>query len=415
MLRHYQNANPFVLYGLFFFVVIAVAGIFLSITSQWEQTQANAAKPGVGENAEEFNSKEMDLIDPQTPSMVPDAVGKRNEIASRWRERAEELNEERKSLEQLASLLRSRFAELMGDSVGKRISSSPDLVDRFVLCEDEFQTSYAELPDVLSSMEILHLKLVEAANSPNSSELRFATETSDIRKQSIALRAKFDDQKFRLDRIVSSANQLQLSDTTLQEAISLQRASEEESRIHVFKDLQKQEMEKRLAEQAAIAKEKEEAEYQLRKQQELSKIEELKAQAEADKKRSELAIQKQQLEVEFERDLPKIQHYLGVLFKHAPRQIVRGSVVGVKDSGPVSLAGLRSLGGGGLGNDYQKATQGLLLFFSYYEAGGRGSGPYPARYAGGYLDSDKEDAIRPAYLLLEKYGDLLVEKGMLAP
>lgn len=415
MLRHSQNVNPFVLYGLFFFIVIAVAGIFLSITSQWEKTEVKLAEPKVGENSARFNSKEMDSIDQLTPSMVPDPKDNRSEIASRLRERARELNEEQKILEQLASFLRRRFAELMVDGVGKQISSSPDLIDRFVLCEDEFQTSYAELPDVLSSFEVLHLKLLEAANSPKSSELRFATDTADIRKKSLALRTKFDDQKFRLDRIVSSASQLQSSETSLKEAISLQRASAEESRILVFKDLQKQEMEKRLAEQSAIAREKEEAEYQLRKQQEMLKIEELKAQAEAEKKRSELAREKQQLEVEFERDRPKIQHYLGVLFKHAPRQIVRGSVVGVKEAGPVSLSGLRSLGGGGLGSDYQKETQGLLLFFSYYEAGGRGSGPYPAGYAGGYLDSNKENAIRPAYLLLEKYGDLLVEKGMLAP
>jgi hypothetical protein len=218
-----------------------------------------------------------------------------------------------------------------------------------------------------------------------------------------------------LERIVNDANQLQSSDVSLKGAINIQRAAGEESQVRLFKRLQKHELEKRAAEQIAFAKERMEAESQLQNAQEVSKIEELKAQAEAEKKRSELANKRMQLEVEFERDLPKIQHYLGVLFKHSPRQIVRGSVVGVKDSGPVSLSGLKSFGSGGLGDDYQKETQGLLLFFSYYEAGGRGSGPYPAGYAGGHLDAVKQDAIRPAYLLLEKYGLLLVEKGMLAP
>jgi hypothetical protein len=69
----------------------------------------------------------------------------------------------------------------------------------------------------------------------------------------------------------------------------------------------------------------------------------------------------------------------------------------------------------GVGNtDVRKACSSLLLFFSNANAGGRGKGPYEALYYGGALTDEQLDRVRPAYDLLNKYGLLLVEKGMLA-
>ena len=119
------------------------------------------------------------------------------------------------------------------------------------------------------------------------------------------------------------------------------------------------------------------------------------------------------LEAEFERDLPNIKHYLGTLFVKSTKQPGGGVNHETKESMPISLTALKSHG---FSNpDVQIACQSLLVFFSYFQAGGRGQGPYPSYYAGGRLQEGEMAAIRPAYDLLDKYCELLVEKGLLAP
>jgi hypothetical protein len=110
--------------------------------------------------------------------------------------------------------------------------------------------------------------------------------------------------------------------------------------------------------------------------------------------------------------LPKINHYLGPLFKSSFKQPKGATTTEEKASGPVSYSALMASGVNN--NDVRRACGSLLLFFSYFKAGGRGQGPYESGYNGAVLDDRQLDSVRPAHDLLDKYGLLLVEKGMLA-
>jgi hypothetical protein len=109
--------------------------------------------------------------------------------------------------------------------------------------------------------------------------------------------------------------------------------------------------------------------------------------------------------------LPRIQHYLGPLFKKSKYQPGGGALKITAEEKPVSLSALKQHG---LTREYDKACAALLLFFSYHEAGKRGRGPYPAHYFGQGLTPELHAAIDPACDYLLKYGLLLVEKGMLS-
>ena len=138
----------------------------------------------------------------------------------------------------------------------------------------------------------------------------------------------------------------------------------------------------------------------------------LEVKKKADEFAAKTAQERVLLDAEFQKDLPKINHYLGALFKKTTKQPGGGVTIETKESTPVSLSALRKTG---VNNpDVRKACGSLLLFFSYFNAGDRGMGPYQPNYHGARLDDAQLATIRPAYDLLEKYGLLMVEKGLLA-
>jgi hypothetical protein len=336
-------------------------------------------------------------------------------VANLTRENLDKYGLETRDFSLMISQLSDSFVNLLTDDSGRQLANSESLVDKFLLYRQEFEPLRDQLSEIEQSPKWLEADLLRATSESRPDYQMVSQKVSEKRRQLSELITKCKNLQNSLTRIVSVSSNDSPGNMTLQQALDQRLSATEEKRLQVLKQKEKELEEKHAQELEALAIQKVQAEHDAEKQRQLDQIAQMKSQAEAEKTKAEIARKKRQLEVEFEGDWPQIQHYLGVLFKHSSRQIVGGNVVGVEEEGPVSLAGLRSLGKGALGNDYEKKLSGLLLFFSYDEAGGRGVGPYPARYLGSAITRDQEAAIRPAYLLLEKYGELLVEKKLLAP
>ncbi len=129
-----------------------------------------------------------------------------------------------------------------------------------------------------------------------------------------------------------------------------------------------------------------------------------------------LEAEKRQLEIEFKRDWPLIQQYLGKLMASGYTQPQSASFFEQRSTqGPVSLAAIRKTGAlsdkvEGLDGAYPRFLH-LMVSTSNDRVG---PSPYP-KFIGGYVPQEFVATVREGYTLLRKYQYLLVEKGLLAP
>ncbi len=314
---------------------------------------------------------------------------------------------------ELASL-NGKIGELDTNEVGRRIAKNPTLVRDFVAFKDLTSKLADQVSAVCGEIKIFDLEVHGAV------ELRPELVISDSLKSSSQklgdslgeLAKTIDKKRLGLDAIVRSAGDSQPSELTLAEAIK--RIDEDDERLVLDAEKAKRQKEKQ-AKLAEVEKAKHDNELaaidaekvQIKNEQLVIEAKKKADAAEVERKRK-LTL----LEAEFERALPEIKHYLGPLFKSSAKQPQGTGTKEEKESGPVSYSALMACG---VGNpDIRKACGSLLLFFSYTKAGGRGIGPYEALYNGAVLTDEQLDRVRPAYNLLDKYGLLMVEKGMLA-
>jgi len=236
-------------------------------------------------------------------------------------------------------------------------------------------------------------------------------------------KAMFEKMRQSLDRatlsLASFEKQSQLSkpsSMTLGDAIAsdeVKRAAELSSQL--AKD--KQEAEQRIAAEkrkaAALLNE-----LTLEREREKADADKAHLQAEIDNARMEAknAVEKRQLEAEFNRDLPQIKHYLGKLFSDGYTQPVSATTYqDVGTHGPVSLGRLKAAGALDDKVEGNGAYSKILHLMVSQTNDRKLPAPYPSDYIGGSPYPDQSAAARPAYGFLRKYGSLLVEKGYLAP
>lgn len=424
MLKALFRARPVVLVPVIFVSLIMVGGFLAWIksdhsrsffvgTQQAEpsfETSANNQLSPTGDNLSSSSEQEDRL------ALDKSSRDEANQIAANLvRENLDKYGRESQELSLLVSEISKSFESLLSDDSGKRLANSENLVDKYMLHRQEFDSVRERLSEIEQSPQWLEAEFLRTKSESRPDYQLVNQKVTEKQSQLAELLTKCKSLQNSLARIVSDSSSDATGDKTLQDILDQRLVLAEDKRLQQLKQKEKELEEKHVKELEELASQKLQAEHEAEKQRQLDQIAQMNEQTEAEKTKAEIARKKRQLEAEFEGDWPQIQHYLGVLFKHSSRQIVGGNVVGVEEEGPVSLAGLRSLGKGALGNDYEKKLSGLLLFFSYDEAGGRGVGPYPVRYLGSAITRDQEAAIRPAYLLLEKYGELLVEKKLLAP
>ncbi|MEO8271800.1 MAG: hypothetical protein ABI557_18900, partial [Aureliella sp.] len=156
----------------------------------------------------------------------------------------------------------------------------------------------------------------------------------------------------------------------------------------------------------------------LERERETAAAEIAKLQADIDNQRiaKETAATKRQLEAEFSRDLPQIQHYLGKFFANGFTQPQSATHYEQRSTnGPVSLAAIQKAGAL---SDTVEGLDGAYPRFLHLMASPSNDrvvgSPYP-RFIGGHVPQESVATVRQGYTLLKKYQFLLVEKGYLAP
>ncbi len=309
----------------------------------------------------------------------------------------------------------SSLQALMTDESGSRVGQSVKLIESFESLHESVETLGDSIKDLDRSLQLCHLELEEnlEQNPDKDPPVAIAKSIASIRDSLRSIDEESDSRRLGLAFIVKEAQAFSASDKKLSEAIELRKSEREIALLQTNSEQEQIEDEKRLAAAKELQQQKADAVLAIEKQ----KAEDAVAKLLVDNDLAGIVAKAERdrtmLEAEFERDLPNIKHYLGTLFVKSNKQPGGGVNRETKESMPVSLTALKSHG---FSNpDVQIACQSLLVFFSYFKAGDRGQGPYPSYYAGGQLQEGEMAAIRPAYDLLDKYCELLVEKGLLAP
>lgn len=305
-------------------------------------------------------------------------------------------------------------SDLATNDSGRRLASDPEI---FLAVVGLIQSEHVTADDfalLKSRVRVLEDEALTVREGRSSSGLDEAVTTT---------KAMFEKMRKSLDRATLSLSSfekrsqlLKPSPSTLGDAI----ASDEEKRAadlssQIAKD--KEETKKKIADEAIKAAA---AVNKLKLELELTRIAKEKAdiQGGIDKGRADAKTEaaKRQLEAEFARDLPQIQHYLGKFFADGYTQRQSATHYEQRSTmGPVSLAAIQKAGAlsnivEGLDGAYPR----FLHLMSSPTNDRAVQSPYP-RFIGGHVPPESAATVRQGYTLLKKYQYLLVEKGYLAP
>ncbi len=304
--------------------------------------------------------------------------------------------------------------DLSSNEAGRQLGQAHELLESYMSFEDRFQAAAKQYDTVRRELTLFEaeieeqLELYPATPIPDSTASQLIVLGDSLEQVDLELK----NCRLGLAALVREGAKYPVGESSLATAVENYLIDRESRQLQAVAE------ERRRRDQADLAAKIEDdqkladAREAMRKEKVAAELIELEAEKAAARLAAEEKEKQVLLEAEFERDWPKIQRYLGPLFVKTTRQPGVGKYVETKEPMPVSLTALHSIG---LSNsDISQACIPLLMFFSSGQAGGRGQGPYPSYYVGGALSPEYMAAIRPAYDLLDKYGELLVEKGLLA-
>jgi hypothetical protein len=324
---------------------------------------------------------------------------------------------------------------LLTNDDGKRIAADPELVGRFMTTCEELCTTETDLAGYESRLERIMTPVTRAYKNEDAGfELTesWSADLEELEKEVDEAFKRFDEQRLDISAILKHAPEQAPEDAlTLLDAINSERERRRDEKAKVIVETLREE---RLKHAQMIANAKAEAERlvaeanakverTLGEQTARNITEEAEniARRERDRirqRQEELA--REQLEQEFERDKRQIQTFLGVLMIPGYRQPGRqGSYTTSTEKGPVSLSALKAAGA--LSPD----IHGIAAFTLAVERQDRPHSGWPRLKVssdrlvqaglGIYPVGPDQEFVQNAQDLLKKYGELMVEKGMLAP
>lgn len=315
---------------------------------------------------------------------------------------------------------KTRSSELLGGETGRRVASDDSLVERITAILDRPTPTEREL----ESWRDRYLPLSGAVDSisrdpsyePSDELYETLADLSEEVNTALDSVASIKDDANSIARLASN---LTPSDQPLSEAIEKVRQRQLDERAKAIAEA------KRAAEAKAIAdvaaKEIEQA--RLKREVELAEIDKQNAalaETKAKMEREAIAAEEERkrkarlaaLEADYDRDLGEITSMLKPFTSHGRTQ--PGSRGWGSDAtyGPVSLSKLKSAG---LLEDTVASRQNLYFLTTGNRYNDRERGSFPD-YVGGASDwQRKHPTIERAQDLLQKYGELLVKKKLLAP
>lgn len=319
----------------------------------------------------------------------------------------------REAVGQELKALTGLVSDLSSNETGRQLAQALELLESFMEFKQRLEATSKQYDTTRRDLILLQAEVEEQLdlypNTPLPESL--VSQLGALVKSLDESQAELRQCKLGLAALVSEGANHPAGEKSLAEQIETYQVDKQKVQLQAIAEERK-----RLDEEAIEAQKRDEqklaeAKEKLRQEKAAQELALVEAEKEAAKIAAAEQERKVKLEAEFQRDLPKIQKYLGPLFVKTTKQPGGNSLIETKESMPVSLTALKAVG---LSNpDVSKACSSLLLFFTYFKAGERGQGPYPY-YFGGTPNPEHLAAIRPAYDLLDKYGELLVEKGLLA-
>jgi hypothetical protein len=328
---------------------------------------------------------------------------------------------------------RVRLASLMTDGEGKKIAADPAKVSLFVtatsgeLVTDERVSAWEErIARQLRTVESVDLKTTEQIAVPDEFVEEIESLAADVRtaldrvrRQKASVEAILSETQDAEPGSETPALETALADHRNRAALAVQQAADAAAG-RVAEDYaqklaaEKEETQKQLGE-ATLALERQQREFESRlKQVEAQKIAEaaeaIRREEEARQAALKAELERERLEARFQAALPDIQRYLVPFITPGHKQLDGNKWVYSDEKGPLSLTGLRAKGA--LKNEQ-------MSFQALYAVGGgqqndRPDGMFP-QYIGGHIHDPLVPLARKVQTLIEEFGDLLVEKGMLAP
>ena len=325
----------------------------------------------------------------------------------RIRKQGERIRKTWETLSTEQKTLSLTMAALGSDEEGKRIASSVELVDQFIALRETATPAADTSAELGEELTILLAPLEDIDAAQIQSEFRAALDDVANRIDT-QLRAVQRDHRM-LKAMKSVASTRAPADQDLATAIVARQEQLAESRIAEIADAaaksRQAEIDRVTKESAEEQRKIAEAEREVERLEEQQRLDELNA----IKAAKQAAIAKARLEREFQQDLPQIRSLLRPLITEGLTQPGKNGFVPADKKQPVSLAKLR---GTGSLSPTAKARAGL-----YYIVGtmrDRDLGSFP-RYTGGAQDvQSKQSTMMRVQELVNKYGELMVEKGMMA-
>lgn len=305
------------------------------------------------------------------------------------------------------------ITDLLQNEAGSRIASMPELVDQF----EALRMSPVPTLDEVESLGTPVQQLLDPIGNLDPSGIRdeYLASLDSMHEQ---LREKSDSvaKSLRvLKSIVSDAGSADPSTSSLQRVLK----SREDSRLEEErKKLAEAAKKARAARLDADAKEAADRANEIAaKEAELEKAKakqrqvELQAKIDDAKQAAELAETRAKLERDFNRNYPAMKSYLTPFTSDGLTQPGRRTFGPAAKRGPVSLAKLKGTGA----LEEAPGSRNLLYYMTANGSNDRNLGAFP-RFQGGRSDTDpKQPLLKSIQDFLNTYGDLMVEKKLLAP
>lgn len=313
-----------------------------------------------------------------------------------------------------------RMPPLLENEVGRRIAADPGAVKFFALAKNRERLTPRAAEGIRQSLLAIATP-VEAAVADETAILNldsdFTQQLNGITEQlEVGLRQWQEDNAL-VRLLVSEAEQRAPAEATLAESLETLHANELRQRAEkITADVE--------AAQAALAAEEAESQIRLQELETRKKL----ASDDVEAKRREAAVAnltaeklaladqlaaeraRAELERKFQADLPEIRSVLVPFITPGNQQIINGRWKTVEEKQPLSWSAIQ----GSRAMRNESTSDQAMYFLGGGRDNDRPNGPFGS-YIGGHLSPTQATLVLKAQRLLRTYGDLMVEKGMLAP
>lgn len=388
----------------------AAQGAWLNPGSQSTSAKGTAELAELREKLSKLEARLESELQAKGNSEEQKARGKARLVTARAR-----VKDSRLALDELdreITAWNKRLPELLKGELGRRLSSRTSAVEQFAALYERPRASREAAESLREQMKSLvgPVEAASAGGEPNN--LLSEALVQDLEKlfQSAqdALR-EYEQARFVIDTLLSDGAKSELGKGTLQEALQGYQTEQARVRAEQIASARKaghDEVTKKLMALEAEA-EKSLGEIELKRASVRQAEEKLKR--EQALAAEQQALERKRLEARFAAALPEIRRVLRPFITDGYAQPRNWRFERTANKGPVSFAALQ--GGGYLTKD----VKGLQRLHAANVHNDRELGAFPSFLGGDQDFAQKQEALLRAQNLLNEFGPLLVEKGMLAP